>query len=627
MKYPIESVFLGNEYFENFDIPEEDGEYLSNLSKINIFIGANNSGKSRFTRTLFEKEDLGYLFRSINTKEINCIIEDFKKELSEYHDQKRLDNYGGIQTEFLEKIKPIKFYDREFHLDKYLIRPLKVLQNIGGDKDLSMSSPMSSNRGRLGNDLNQIAVKYLTKLDEIVSDNSKEFEFEKIYIPILRGLRTIGIKNGDFSHEDVYTRRTLKDYFQGDVKFESRIYTGLRLYEDTKALLLGSTKDRERIRSFESFLSKNFFNEQTINIIPRQGDDVVHVLIGDRERPIYELGDGIQAIIILTYPLFFNQSKEMKVFIEEPEQYLHPGFQRVFLETLIKPEFNSFQYFITTHSNHFLDITLDIETISVYTFKGNIIDSEQKFIIENVENEDANILELLGVRNASVFLSNCTIWVEGITDRIYIRKYLEVLQKHTNGSKKFKEDTHYSFVEYGGGNITHWSFLNDSDNDHPNIAIERLCGKLFLVTDKDGAGLNAGGEPSLKANKKYERHVELEKNLGERYYCLQSKEIENTLAPHVLENTIREYESIKSNAGNLTFKAFEHNKYKNKAIGKFIESEVNGLKRSYAAESGTIKDKVNFAKKAVKYIESFDDLTDDAKALTKRIYKFIQENN
>ena len=28
---------------------------------------------------------------------------------------------------------------------------------------------------------------------------------------------------------------------------------------------------------------------------------------------------------------------------------------------------------------------------------------------------------------------------------------------------EYKEDYHYSFVEYGGNNITHWSFLDKEE--------------------------------------------------------------------------------------------------------------------------------------------------------------------
>src|ERR1700745_3947929 len=57
----------------------------------------------------------------------------------------------------------------------------------------------------------------------------------------------------------------------------------------------------------------------------------------------------------------------------------------------------------------------------------------------------------------------------------------------TTPGPRYKQDLHYSFVEYGGSNITHWSFFTD---DAPTV-VERLCGKLLLIADKDGSGNSA----------------------------------------------------------------------------------------------------------------------------------------
>ncbi len=619
MNYPIDSIFLNEDHFESYVLLGEE-RFLENLSKINIFIGANNSGKSRFLRTFFKEENLGFKFKNFDLIRLNQIIEEYNIELSNYSNRYNLKDYLGSQSNILDKVPNVKYIDRNFELDKHFKERLISLQTI-------LKSKIDDTRQYHGNFLKEIGSKYLKQLDGLTGKDFKRYDFKKIYIPILRGLRPISNNGSSFSHDDIYLKRTLKDYFIGKQESDKDIYTGLRLYEDAKALLVGARKDRDRLRGFEEFLSNNFFGGEMVNIIPRKGDDVVHVSIGNIERPIYELGDGIQAIILLTYPLFFNQGKEMKVFIEEPEHYLHLGFQRVFLEVLTKPEFASFQYFITTHSNHFLDITLDIDGISIYTFKGCSESEEHIFLIENVDNEDANILELLGVRNASVFLSNCTVWVEGITDRIYIRKYLEVYQESLKETVRvFKEDTHYSFVEYGGGNITHWSFLNDKDESHSNIAVERLCGKLFLVSDKDGAGVKIDGECNPKRLAKYERHLKLKNSLKDRYYCLNSREIENTLRPSVLKEVIMEYEANK-NPQSLVFDSLIYDRYKDQLLGNFIDKQVKGITRSYAAKSGTINDKVNFAKKAVKYINNIEDMTEDAKIMTEMIYNFIKENN
>ena len=147
----------------------------------------------------------------------------------------------------------------------------------------------------------------------------------------------------------------------------------------------------------------------------------------------------------MTMPLFLNKGKNLLVFIEEPEQLLHPGLQRKLIETLLNEKgFEKFQYYITTHSNHFLDTTFDFSKISIYSLRKKFQDEANEeeianFSIENLSSGDKSSLELLGVRNSSVFLSNCTIWVEGITDRMYFKHYLALyMKKNANGNKTFK---------------------------------------------------------------------------------------------------------------------------------------------------------------------------------------------
>nr|WP_269203445.1 AAA family ATPase [Paenibacillus polymyxa] len=374
----------------------------------------------------------------------------------------------------------------------------------------------------------------------------------------------------------------------------------------------------------QEFIGDTFFNGSKVALIPSVNSDVVTVKIGDeQELPIFNLGDGIQSIIIQTFPLFAHMGECMLVFIEEPELYLHPGLQRKLLETFMRDEFKDFQFFFTTHSNHILDVTLDIAQISIYSLKKELEESDSNeknanFIVENVSNEDNSLLEMLGVQNSSVYLSNCTVWVEGITDRYYIRRYLKLYQDHLGIAQKdrFKEDYHYSFVEYSGNNITHWSFLdNNTDEDFGAMNVERLCSKLFLITDKD-------------SDKKLPRQEKLQKNLGDRYYCLESKEIENLLEPRIIKQVVADYEKTK--LSELIFNQnFTRKTYLNRYLGKFIDDVLNNTKRkvSYGSSSGTIRDKVKFSEKALKYMNSYDDMSDEAKDLAQKVYIFIQQNN
>ncbi len=622
----LQEVKLGEEFKSYHCTSKYDREnIIDSLSRINIFIGSNNSGKSRLLRTLFSNNT--YLFKNNSISE-----EEYKSAISSL----LYEVYNDLNMRYHI---PINISDEIRSIITIKLRNLILLNVNNGTTEQSINrcdSEMSEKN------LHQALDKYETRhnlpnriynqynsnheiskfKEKLKSDHQYNFIFSRHYIPILRSLKGLSPREeiGINSFTDIYKSKTIEEYFEDNQnKPNLNIFTGLTLYEDVTKLLLGNTADRNKVRKFEQFLQDSFF-EQEVNIVPHLASKTLHVKIGNKEHPIHELGDGIQAIIILTYPLFMHEGENAIFFIEEPETHLHPGYQRLFIETLLHADFKNYQYFFTTHSNHFLDITLDYDNISVYTLNRH--SEEDEFDVENVTSVDDNVLKLIGARTSSVFLSNCTIWVEGITDRIYIRKYLEIIQK--DKPIKYKEDYHYSFVEYAGNNITHWSFLDSEDDDHPNINVEKLCAKLFLITDNDGAGLKLNGEPNTKKLKKHERHKKLKHKLKDRYYLLACREIENLLTKKTVEQVIRDYEPENKE---LDFTKFHKQDHEDKQLGKLIEDKVNGIKKKYTYKSDAINDKVKFAKTAFEHINTYEDLSVEAREIAEKLYEFIKENN
>lgn len=619
MHHLMKEVKLPDESYSFLTDSDSPEDRIIFMSKLNIFVGENNSGKSRLLRSLLSTE-LDYVPDSSFIEDYNNFVESLKNEFESYCQS------VGIPIEKLEKIYEIlneinqigdikestNLYENISKLEQHI----RILENNGNISTGGISNPIIAE-----NLLKTLGIK-----KDVFKGNFEDClklpEFKRIYIPILRGTKPMKYTESEgFQYADFYGIRTRKDYFTDEVSSKIEVFTGATSYNEIKCFLLGNLKERKLIAGYEKYLSENFFDNKSIALIPSQSNGVITVKVGDeKERPIYEMGDGIESIIILTMPLFLNKGKNLLVFIEEPEKLLHPGLQRKLIETLLYEEgFENYQYFITTHSNHLLDITFDFSKISVYTLRKKLDEEthdekEPKFLIENLSQGDMSALELLGVRNSSVFLSNCTIWVEGITDRLYLRKYLELYLKNMKSKDKdfneFKEDLHYSFVEFGGGNITHWSFLDKED--HP-INVNRLCGKLFLITDKD--------------KNKDERHEELEKKLGDRFYCLECKEVENLLSKKVLLEVIKDYEKA-----DPIIEDFEESDYRDKSLGKFIDEKLGTNKRrekSYASEKygSTVRDKVRFCKKAIDHTNEWDDLSEEAKEISERIYQFIKENN
>lgn len=615
-------MFLETTAYESFKTGNVRNE-LSNLGRINIFIGPNNSGKSRLLRLLFKDSQFNQLTNPDHLKMIREVIGTLNMHLN------NIGTYAGNDKESAS-------------IHGYSVQHYKF-DNIEGDSDFAkwllalekLELDFKDNL-MLGNKRAYVVEKHQRYINSIFSELHSDIQSwrqiqeeeginkYKLYIPILRGLRALEKDQPTKTEaiDDLYAKRTVADYFGEDWEKPGSgygsIFTGLTFFEDVKSMLLGDDAGRTNFREFEEFIGETFFENARISIIPRINDDVVHIKIGDNpEFPIHQLGDGVQALIILLFPIFKNKDKNLVVFIEEPEQNLHPGFQRVLIEVLSGEEFAHCQFFFNTHSNHFLDLTTDFEGISIFAFKSKLEDGERKFHISNVQSPDLNLLEALGVRNSSVFLSNCTIWVEGITDRIYIRKYLELYQKKNGG--KFKEDLHYSFVEYGGGNITHWSFLEDKYPEHRNINVKALCGRLFLIADRDGTKLD---DSSAKA----ERIKFLEESLDpDKFHCWECREIENSLSPKVILEVVKEMEG--KNAVALDFEKFNSNNYEDIGLGTYIEENIIGLKGKYKAQSGTIRVKVDFAKSAVGKLETIEDLSDEALKFVEKLYAFIQKNN
>lgn len=604
----ITSIKFNKDIFQSYRII--DSENIDNLNLINIFVGSNNSGKSRFLRAILSNE-ISIQSSEFESKKLSSILEILKAEINRIlYPYTRSPEMQKV-LEALNKIPDV------FYLNSNQ-RGLNILNHL--EYILQMTTgTVSDGTGANPQDLlSQVQNVISKKFDEIRSLSNKftddTFAFERSYIPTLRGLKPLQIENSKFDIEvDNYNLRSYKDYFETRTKLRPEIFTGLDLYNKTTQLLLGDSDDREKIREFESYLSSTFFNNETVNIVPRINKDVLYLKIGGDEHPIYDLGDGIQSIILLTYPLFFNIGKKMLFFIEEPETHLHPGLQRIFVETLRSKLFKGFQYFITTHSNHFLDLTVEYDDISIYSFQKKIEKDNSKFILKNVSSNHKQVLDLLGVRNSSIFLANCTIWVEGITDRLYLRRFLEILQSEKE--IKYREDFHYSFIEYAGNNITHWSFLENEDGDFYNINIEGICSKIFLIADNDGVDL-----PSKRSKKKkQERHQQLKEKLGKNFYVTKGIEIENLLTKETIKKVIRELEKDE----NLDFGDFDKNDLSKRYIGDFIEDNVKGLKRKYRTEYGTIYNKVNFCKKAISYLKSVDDLSKEAKELSNLLLQFI----
>jgi hypothetical protein len=607
----ISSIHLKNLPYTGMD----DSSALRNLLRINFFIGPNNNGKSRLIRALAGTKNLEFLPDGFPLEEINQAISKFKEAASS-HASQPIRSSSNIDApinqiatiEYLEEGKNAQFPFDQFYSSADRLR-------IHGNL-----SWINYTQKQYGTELLQIFNRDLMVKDrEIRGWLPINQEFNKVYIPILRGLRPLQIEGA----EDLFEDRIKTEYFKNGNAPE--IFTGQSVARSVRRFLLGESNERRLIAEFQKFLSEIFFESKEVLLLPEETGSELRVKIGGEEKPIYNLGDGVQALIMLSLPLFLHSGKSTLFFIEEPESMLHPGMQRQLLKLFSENRvgFENFQFFLTTHSNHFLDISLDFKDVSVYVLSKELTKTDDPdkesatFKFETASSGSENALDVLGVRNTSVYLSNCTIWVEGITDRLYLREFLRLYQEK-NGGRKFIEDLHYSFVEYEGGNIEHWNFDTPSSKNSLNQPIAaRLCGKLLLIADQD-----AGKET---------RHERLKAILGERFLLLPRREIENLLSVDTILHVLEHYEKKEIEPARINYED-----YAMVGMGIYLESLFNTefqkeRKASYAEASGTVNEKTRFCELVCEKMQNaeykWENLSLEAKVLATRLYKFIEAEN
>jgi hypothetical protein len=225
------------------------------------------------------------------------------------------------------------------------------------------------------------------------------------------------------------------------------------------------------------------------------------------------------------------------------------------------------QFFLTTHSNHLLDLLEDNALVSIFSFseitdeRTSRVDSSQadshagsepskpapRFRIRASTLTDRRTLMELGVRPSATFLANATIWVEGVSDCAYLRAYMEAFVhylKRRGGDwgetlaqrlGQYKEDRHYAFVEYSGANLTHFSFEDELCDDDTAEArpkrvtsVPNLCAKAIVIADGDIANGNKG-----------DRLKNFADQLKGRIIMTPGKEIENLIPEVLMQKQVR----------------------------------------------------------------------------------------
>lgn len=507
----ITTISFKKSFLTKYLLPK-DFTILQNINKINVFVGTNNSGKSRFLREICNNVDEAQLVDIEAVVDLKALERNIKNLETQYLttlvNLKRFQNQFKDDEKFSSLLKRMPDTQNVDSLDSFL-ELLNELMSIS-KKDVLKPSKSLFNEDLAIKELNRYASNIHNETFQIL--NSKNLD--RLYIPILRGLRPINYEENRFSNRNVYLDRTKHDYFKG--KLNTTIYTGLSLYEDIMKLLLGTEEERSEIIDFEIFLEKYIFNLK-VTLIPKYNDDVLHIKIGEEQQlEIFNLGDGLQTIIAVLFPIFLARNKKTAVFIEEPEVHLHPEWQTKLLYAL--KTFNNHQFFITSHSSSFIND----KDASVFNF----IRSNKKSLVSIIDDDfkKSELISELGYKPSDLLLTNYILWVEGPSDKIYIKRWIELMDPN------LVEGKHYSIMFYGGDTYRH--FLMNGENFDLSF-IKKLNGNFGLIMDSDRKNKH-------EAYSKTKKELEILFHESHSFFWLtKSRELENYIDFELFKETVK----------------------------------------------------------------------------------------
>lgn len=233
-----------------------------------------------------------------------------------------------------------------------------------------------------------------------------------------------------------------------------------------------------------------------------------------------DCGSGLKTIIATLTLLHIiphvTKNKKLVIALEELENNMHPSLERKLLSHIKNYSKENLEVliFLTTHSNVAIDLFGSYSNAQIV----KVCNDGYKSTVEAVITDDAKraLLDELGVKASDLLQANCAIWVEGPSDRIYIKKWLELY----NDGETLEEGLHYQFVYYGGSLLSHYSTKDDGF-----INLLKINKNSYVVMDSDKRN---------KSSQLKDRVKKIKNELPAAYWITKGKEIENYLPEEAL---------------------------------------------------------------------------------------------
>lgn len=500
--------------FRNID---SKGISLNPWSRCNVLVGQNNSGKSNVIRALqkvanvFEHQQLGRQSHYAQGAE-EITITDLDVHMQDLSNSFRFTLVFYPESE--EEYEIVNLLESEylfftFQWSKNALPQIENFTFLEYTEDFHTSNELSrltrnkhwSSRVRP----DQINSAFVEDADNI---------FRKIAL---------------FDMPKVYHLPEFRQIQRGD-EYEFR---GTNLIEELSSFqhpIPGEDHERQKFRKIEQFI-RRLLHLPDAELEVTHDKSTIMLSSNGLRLPLGSYGTGVHELIILITAVL--SVEESIICVEEPEIHLHPKLQREFIQFLVDETTND--YVISTHSPTFINarsamaprISDDIQVHHLTSSRGK---SRGTMILR--DDESLSALDDLGVKASDLLQSNCVMWVEGPSDRVYLSYYLNLL------APDLIEGLHYSIMFYGGKLLSH---LNADRQEVPGqlIRLLRINQNAIVIIDSD----KEQEDDRISATK---RRIERECRDSDSFcWITDGREIENYLSTDIIIEAIQDRYGVK----------------------------------------------------------------------------------